>query len=108
MHTTENAHHQMPALMAACESYLASTCFEDPEADPLWISAVYDLACDLSRGEFAASLARHFACAAQRDAAGRRVVLSHILRSPPYAGDGAAQMELLRQVRVCMWDGGGL
>lgn len=40
---------QMPALMAACESYLASTAFEDPEADPAWITAVYDLACDLSR-----------------------------------------------------------
>jgi hypothetical protein len=39
----------MPALMAACESYLAATCFEDPEADPLWINAVYDLAWELSR-----------------------------------------------------------
>ncbi len=91
--------NQMPALMAACESYLASTCFEDPEADDLWINAVYDLACDLIRTDFSSSLARHFACAAQRDAAGRRVVLSHIMRSAPYAGDGAAQMELLRQVR---------
>jgi hypothetical protein len=27
----------MPALMAACESYLAATCFEDPEADPHWV-----------------------------------------------------------------------
>ena len=40
---------QMPALMAACESYLAATCFDDPEADPEWVGAVYDLACDLSR-----------------------------------------------------------
>ncbi|KIY98995.1 hypothetical protein MNEG_8969 [Monoraphidium neglectum] len=98
---------QMPALMAACESYLASTAFEDPEADPAWITAVYDLACDLSRVEFASSLARHFACAAQRDAAGRRVVLSHILRSPPYAGDGAAQMALLRQGHDAAWNGQG-
>lgn len=91
---------QMPALMTACENYLASTCFDDPEADPAWVAAVYDLACDLSRGGFAASIARHFACAAQRDAAGRRDVLIHILRSPPYAGSGAAQMKLLRQVRA--------
>jgi hypothetical protein len=97
----------MPALMAACENYLATTCFEDPEADPLWVCGVYDLACDLSRCEFASSLARHFACAAQRDAAGRRVVLSHILQAAPYAGDGAAQMDLLREVRLLAVSLGG-
>ncbi|KIZ03876.1 hypothetical protein MNEG_4083 [Monoraphidium neglectum] len=98
---------QMPALMAACESYLAYTAFEDPEADPAWITAVYDLACDLSRVDFASSLARHFSCCAQRDAAGRRAVLSHILCSPPYAGDGVAQMTLLRQGHDAAWNGQG-
>ena len=39
----------MPAVMAACESYLASTCFDDPDAEPLWVCAAYDLAWDLSR-----------------------------------------------------------
>ncbi|KAI8466622.1 MAG: hypothetical protein J3K34DRAFT_433223 [Monoraphidium minutum] len=98
---------QMPALMAACEGYLASTCFDDPGADPAWVCAVYDLACDLSRVEFSSSLARHFACAAQRDAAGRAAVLSHILRSPPYGGDGAAQMALLREGHDAAWNGQG-
>ena len=98
---------QMPALMAACESYLAATCFDDADADAAWVCAVYDLATDLSRAEFAAALARHFACAAQRDAAGRRGVLSHVLRSAPYAGDGLRQMALLREGHGAAWNGQG-
>ncbi len=48
-------------------------------------------------------IAKHVATKAQQDAAQHAHVLSHVLRSVQFGGDGLKQMELLRQGHEAAW-----